>query len=297
MKLILGLIVSLLSITAIASSGETRTFSYDGNQSYVEFLLRGEETHTEYRNEQRRSTCTRTIFAGYRTVCRSSGPRGPRYCQQIPHYRTDYYPCWITVSVPYEVKDYDVEANVSLDIKKLPDAITTGETFKIILNGPKLTLEAQGSKKYFLVAKREEVRTQVSGNVKFITGTYEVELIEAAPVLSALNIGNLHYEFAEKKFNFDTRYTGNNDNIGVSFNVLRKPVIGAGYVVFDRELVASEVQLDGTKGVISLDQLGIELNGNRFTLTPKLFAKFKGTLLNEGQFNGLEASRTLLIKL
>ena len=80
MKMLVGLLSLALSFASIASSGETKTFTYDGAQNSVELLLRGEKTHTEYRYETRTTVCYRTEIVGYRTVCTGSGPGypGPR---------------------------------------------------------------------------------------------------------------------------------------------------------------------------------------------------------------------------
>ena len=77
MKLVVGLLSLALSFSTLASSGESKSFTYDGSQDSVELILRGEKTHTEYRTETRTTTCYRTEIVGYRTICSGGGYPGP----------------------------------------------------------------------------------------------------------------------------------------------------------------------------------------------------------------------------
>ena len=109
MKMLVGLLSIALSFAAIASSGETKTFTYDGTQNSIELLLKGDKTHTEYRYENRNTICYRTEIVGYRTVCSGGGypgpgprpgPRPPQNCYSQPIYRNVSYPCVETVRIP-----------------------------------------------------------------------------------------------------------------------------------------------------------------------------------------------------
>lgn len=306
MKMFVGLLSLVLSFASIASSGESKTFSFDGTQNSVELLLKGDKTHTEYRYETRTMTCYRTEVVGYRTVC-TGGP-GPGYpgpgprpypgrtCYRQPVYRQVAYPCTQTVQIPYEVKDYDVDARVLLDVKNLSAAVTPGEKFVVTLQGDSLSVQTIGSKKFFIMLKKQDVRSQINGSVKFIDAFYAVELIESAPVLSALKMTNISIE--KDVLSFKLGQIENRANIGFSLNIVKKK-IGSDTVLFDRELDASEVMINtnstGSAADVNVEKLGVNLDGGKYGLTAKAFFKVEGTLMNQSQFaDELETSRTLI---
>lgn len=308
MKLFVGLLSLALSFVSVASTGETKTFTFDGTQNSVELLLRGEKTHTEYRYEQRTTTCYRTEVVGYRTICTGGpgpgypGPRpGPRptpgrTCYREPIYRQVAYPCTQTIQIPYEVKDFDVDARVLLDVKNLSTVATPGEKFVVTLHGDDLSIQTVGSKRFFIMLKKQDLRESMSGAVKFMDAFYGLELIEAAPVLKALKMTNI--SIANDVLNFKLGQIENRTNIGFSLNIVKKK-IGSDIVLFDRELDASEVMINtnaaGSAADVNVEKLGVNLDGGKYGLTAKAFFKAAGTLMNKSQFGeGLETSRTLI---
>ena len=304
MKLFVGLLSLALSFVSVASTGETKTFTFDGTQNSVELLLRGEKTHTEYRYEQRTTTCYRTEIVGYRTICTGGYPGpGPRprptpgrTCYREPIYRQVAYPCTQTIQIPYEVKDYDVDARVLFDVKNLSTAMTPGEKFVVTLHGDSLSVQAVGSKKFFIMLKKQDLRESMSGAVKFMDAFYGVELIEAAPVLKALKMTNISIE--NDVLSFKLGEIVNRTNIGFSLNIVKKK-IGSDTVLFDRELDASEVAIStnsaGSAADVNVERLGVNLDGGKYGLTAKAFFKAAGTLMNKSQFGEeLETSRTLI---
>lgn len=306
MKMLVGLLSLALSFASVASTGETKTFTYDGTQNSVELILKGEKTHTEYRYEERRTTCYRTDIVGYRTVCRGGGyggPRGPRpypgrSCYRQPIYRQVAYPCSQTVQIPYEVKDFDVEARVIVDVTKLPEAVTTGETFKVTLHGDELSIATVGSKKFFLVLNHKDVRGTINGSVKFLDAIYAVELVEAAPVLKALNMTKITYT-TKPVLSFDLGPVASRENLGFSLKVTHKRTLASDTVLFDRELAVNEVEVNAEgKGGVNFETLGIDLKDGKYEFTAKAFFKPKGDLMNRSQFgDDLETSRTLTYKI
>lgn len=295
MKMLTAISLLMIAITSFASS-ESKTFYFDGSQSSVMMSLRAEETHTEYRYEQRRSICYRQeVF--YTTHCTSS-PRG-RSCQTIPHYRTISYPCIETVRIPYEVKDYDVEAEVELKIAALPGA-THGETFRVTLNGDFLSVSAMSSgSKYFVLLQNKEISSSMNGSVKFIDASYSASFVEAAPVLKALDVSNISLK--NSTLSFTTGPVGVREFIGFHLNVKKAPVLGSDTVLFDRELRSSEIQLASSESAssaeVNIQKLGVSLTSGRYSLTAKTFFKFEGALINSSQFEKTSAERTLIYKI
>lgn len=293
MKMLTAVLSLMFAISAFASS-ETKTFFYDGTQDSIQLSLNAEQTHTEYRYEQRRTICYRQeVF--YRTICHST-PQG-RVCRTQPHYRTVSYSCIETVRIPYEVKDYDVEANVNLSVAALPGA-TAGETFKVTLNGDQVSLSASGSKKYFLILNKAEISSTINGSVKMIDASYATSLVEAAPVVKALDLTNISIK--DSVLSFKMGPVEVRDVIGFSLNVTKAPLLGSNTVLFDRELTSSEIQLNsqatGSAADVNIEKLGVNLSSGRHTLTARAFFKHEGSILNAAQFERVEATRTLIYK-
>ncbi len=292
MKNILALLMLVFSLYSVASS-ETKTFFYDGTQDSVNLSLRSEETHTEYRYEQRNTICYRQdVF--YRTVCYNT-PTG-RVCNTVPEYRTISYPCTQTVRIPYQVKDYDVDANVVLNVSSIP-GIPAGETFKVTLDGDDLSILALGSKRFFVVLNKRDISSRTQGSMKFIDANFYVSLVEAAPILRALQVNNI--SFKDNSVFFKTGAT--TDSVGFYLNVTKSPILGSDTVLFDRELSSSEIDLRaqgvGSEASINFQKLGVELGSGRFKITAKVFFKHQGTILNASQFERSEVSQTLLYKI
>jgi hypothetical protein len=309
MKLVVGLLSLALSFSTLASSGESKTFTYDGSQDSVELILRGEKTHTEYRTEVRTTTCFRTEIVGYRTICNGGGypgpgprpyPGGGRNCWREPVYRQVAYPCQQTVQIPYEVKDFDVDARVMLDVSKISMEATPGESFTVSLLGDTLSLTARGSKKFFLVLNKQDIRSRMNGTMKFMDALYSVELIESVPVLKALKMTDI--SLANDVLTFGLGPVNNNPNIAFSLNIEKKKLFGSDEVLFDRELTATEIVIKasntGSAADVNIDRLGVSLEDGKYSLTAKAFFKAKGSLLNASQYgDDLEASKTLVYKI
>lgn len=312
MKKLLGIFSVALSFSAVASTVDVKTFVYDGSVSSTTLLLSAEKTHTEYRMEQRQSICYRNEFRGYRTVCTGGygggygrpgrhprpypGPVGT--CWTEPVYVTVSYSCIQTVSVPFEVKDYDVEARVNLDVNKLSSEATPGETFKVTLTGDQLSFDVNGSKKFFVVKRKEDIRSSMNGSVKMMDALLSTELVESAPILKALNLANIAIE--NGLLTFDLGPVENNANIGFALKITKKKLLGSDPVLLDRDLLDSEIEVkatsSGSEAGINVTKLGVELTDGKFSLTAKAFAKFNGNLMNSSQFNELSSSRTLIYK-
>lgn len=294
MKMLSAIAMLVLTISAFASS-QTKTFHFDGTQPTAQLSLRAEETHTEYRYEQRWGICYRTVV-DYRTVC-TGGPTPT--CHTQAYHRQVPYSCLQTVRIPYEVKDYDVEANVNLNVAALPGAVH-GETFKVTLNGDRLSLSATSTgTKYFVMLNKQQISSSINGSVKFIDASYEASFVEAAPVVKALSLTNISLK--DSVLSFKMGPVAARDLIGFNLQVKKAPVLGSDTVMFDRELTSSEIQLsaqgEASAADVNIQKLGIQLSSGRYAITAKAFFKHAGTVLNGAQFESTEASRTLIYKI
>jgi hypothetical protein len=294
MKILTLVFMLFLALNSFASS-ETKTFFFDGSQDSVQMSLRAEETHTEYRYEQRQTICYRQIVH-HETICHTN-PQGQTSCRTVPRYVTVPYSCIQTVQIPYEVKDFDVIANVNLKVSTVV-GLTPGETFKVKLDEDSISLSGTGSKKFFLIQKMNNVNMRVNGSVKFIDANYSVDLVEAASVVKALEVSDVSLK--DTILSFKTGSIEVRSLIGFHLNVKKAPVFGSDTVLFDRELSSSEIEIssqaEATTADVNIRKLGVELGSGRFTLTAKTFFKYQGTILNVNQFDRIEASRTLIYK-
>jgi hypothetical protein len=315
MKLFISFFLVMSSFTTIASTIDTKTFVYDGSQSTVELVLRTDKTHTEYKVEEVLSTCYRSQVSGYRSICTGtsiggygSGPYYPgphrrqytspyafsRQCYSEPIYRQVPYSCTQTSRLPYPVKDYDVEARVIVDVTKVSTEMTTGETIKVALEGENLVFTASGSKKFFIIKKKQDERSSMNGSIKQIDALLAVELIEAAPVLNAIKVTNIALE--NSVLNFRVGSAESLANIGFGLKIVKVKFLGSDTVMLNRNLSLADVYVQDSEASVNLSKLGVELTGGKYNLTATTFAKFDGSLMNETQFDDLTASRTLIYK-
>jgi hypothetical protein len=294
MKMLGAFLLIVLSMSSFASS-QTKTFFFDGSQDSIEMVLRAEKTHTEYRFEQRRTICYRQdVF--YRRICRQT-PQG-HVCHTVPEYRTVSYSCIETVSIPYEVKDYDVEAKVSLEVADLASSLPAAETFKVTLDGDDLRLSATGSKNFFIILKKKNVHSHMTGSLKLMTAAYSAELVEAGPVVKALDMTNISMK--DNVLSFTMGPVSVRNLIGFRLTVSKAPLLGSDTVLFDRELASSEIDLKvsevNSNADVNIQKLGVTLSSGRHLLTAKAFYKHTGTILNVSEFERTEAGRTLIYK-
>lgn len=311
MKMLVGLFSFVLSFGAFASTVDTKTFTYDGTQNSIELILNAEKTHTEYKIEDVQSTCFRQEVVGYRTICTGGHygpypgpgryprpypyPGGIRTCHQQPIYRSVSYPCVQTVRTPYEVKDFDVSARVLVDVTNLSDVATSGEKIKVTLNGDSLSFGVVGSKKFFVVKKQQDVRSFINGSVKNLDALLAIELVEAAPVLKAIELTKI--SMSKGTLTLSMGEVKSTDNIGFSLKISKVKTLGSDTVVFNRELTKDEVLVSGSTAEINVNNLTTEVKDGKFKLAAKAFAKFDGTLMNDTDFEDLTSARTLIYKI
>lgn len=300
-KLMLASFGLALSFASFATS--TTTFFYNGSTATFDDVLNGEETHTEYRTEAQQSTCYRNEIAGYRTVCTGGGyygggyygPRGPRggyygpgvgygrSCFNEPMYRTVAYSCTQNVQIPYTVKDFDVIANINVNVINNSDK-AAAETISVSLekNGL-ISLKATGSKNFLVVLKGKKEDVQTSGSVKTVTGSYDVELVDAS-ALKALEAKDLNASFTGVTFKYAA--ADKNSLVATSLKIEKRRFLAKKKNLFDRELSKVEVSANGTNADVKFANLGLDLKKGRYVFTLTTEIKTEGKLLNASQFAG-----------
>lgn len=304
MKLALYTFISIFSFNTFSQSLDTQTFIYDGSSNSKELILRTEKMRTEYRTEERTSTCYREQILRFKVVCSGyQGGAGQRragtgqVCNTIPVYGTVPYTCVETVKIPFEVKDYDVEARVIINVKKASTEMTVGEKFTVTLVGDKLSFDVLGSKKFFIVQKKQDIASRFKGSVKALNALLEVELVEVAPIKKSLNqLGEL--DLVNDSLNFSM---GELANIGFSLKIEKLKLLSKDSVVIDRKLSASEVEVSHSSNFksnlsINMRNLGLELLDGKFKVSLGAFVKFSDVLMNANQFESLSNSKDIIVR-
>ena len=131
-----------------------------------------------------------------------------------------------------------------------------------------------------------------------IDASYTASLVEAAPVVKALEMTNI--SFKDSILTFKMGPVEVRDLIGFHLTVKKAPILGSDRVLFDRELASSAIMINAqgssSAADVNIQKLGVELSSGRHTMTAKAFFKHAGSILNASQFEKTEASRTLILK-
>ena len=208
------LIFAALTVLSLTAAAQTQQIILDGNQNQLRAQLNGAVTRTEYRTEYRETTCSREVHDGYdqvcgweqgQTVCRTVGggqscgltPSGrvchdlPSHeechtepsrhvCHNEPRYRTEYYSCTKSVSVPYQVKLYDVQNNIVINVANstnLPAGLR--EVVALNLANEAVSLNAvRTTGKVLISATQSSQELSNNGQLKVIQTTVNVSMID-----------------------------------------------------------------------------------------------------------------------
>jgi hypothetical protein len=221
MKNAILFVVGSILLCGIAANSSERIV-IDGLQSQYRTHLQGVVTHTEYRQEQREETCSREVLVGYREECGYVGgggqvchdvgggqscgltpngyqcfdlpghreceeDQGTYQCDQVPEYRTEYYTCTKTISVPYEVKDYDVENDVTVVVEQnqqLPQPLH--EVIDLSQSGNSVTLTSvQSSAKVLVYATQTSSEVSHNGFIRRLKTIVNIKLVDRQSALGA----------------------------------------------------------------------------------------------------------------
>lgn len=212
MKSILLAVVAVFAMSA-TQNAEAKQIVIDGQQSQIREFLNGEVSHTEYRTEYRQTTCSREVFDGYEQRCYYQGggrqcrtvdggqscgitptgrqctdlpdrtecydTPGRQVCENYPRYRTEYYTCTQPVQVPYQVKDYDVEHDVTFNIERsrirgLQEVVD----LSVMTNGSLSITAPRTTGKALISATQSTQEVSNNGRVRRFVTTVNVKLID-----------------------------------------------------------------------------------------------------------------------
>lgn len=291
------------------ATANSKIFTYDGTQNSVELLLSSQKNHTESRKEERQTICSERQQIGIENKCTDVVKKDPFtgaisitvQCGPTPIYSDVKFPCTKVVDVPYDVKDYDVEAKVTVNVVNLSSEVSQGEEIRVNLKGDVIELQTmKTSKKFFIVNKNQVIKESMNGSVKSINAEYTLELVQAAPVLLALKQSGLKVE--NSALTLPLGAPGVALNLDIALKVVKKKrVFGSDKTLIDRALNNSEITTtnSGAESAINVDlgKLGVDVSSGTLEITTQISAKLGGTLLNAKNFPAeLKASQTISIK-
>lgn len=293
--LVLGSLLCGLMSSAIANTRDTKyiTFTSAGSTTVD---LSADKTHTEYRQETQARTCYRQVIVGYQTQCTPPRPDRPGQCRQYPVYRNMPYTCYVTVSVPYEVFDYKVEAKVGFELGDY--ALTTPMTVKVTLDGNTLSYSATGAPQHIIQRELVSGTTTVVGpELQLLDVKNNLKLHEAAPYKAALSMSK-----ASVKKSVLTYVLGATEGLAIKHRLSLKkdPLIGSSTTLYNDVLAPAVLSREVTGAqtnyqVAFKDLIGRVLGKGRYSVD--IEAGFDGEVLNDKELGGLATSKSILYKI
>jgi|GEM_PF-2936616 len=300
----------LISINVFADTTASKQFNYNGSGQHESFALRTENTHTEWRSEQRERTCWRRVFDGYRRECRTEYRRicrreGDRticqdephqVCQDVPVYRNEPYTCYETVQVPYEVFDYFVQGNYKINF--LNEVGSANENFYLEQNGDDYGISVRSSGSFLIAATKTE-QESYADQLKTLDVTYNVLMSDLAAEINVIRGGITSLVTPDKKLiTFQM-----NEHTGKLPLVLHLKAVmpirwGSDVLMINRDLKLVDYQIKTTDGVsvVTINPFQIIENFKEkyfydFTVSIKLETKGAG-IINLRDIGSLEANKT-----
>ncbi len=258
MKRLLLSVILATGVFAQAGTVDSKIFSFNGSKPQDDFVLNAEKTHTEYRTEVINKTCYRDEFIGYVRQCETryetrchivrecqivNGNRQcwdrqvceqypQTYCYDVPQYRTVAYACQETISVPYSVKDYDVQATVKVIYGALPAGLSANEGFKVELLGDQVSLTARNAKSNLLIFADVQSHENLAGTLKTMDVTYTLRFMSLADVAGPLSAEPTNFILTNNEnLTWDTKALARPDLFSVHLEIKKSKTFGDKVVV------------------------------------------------------------------
>jgi len=269
MKLfLLGL--SLISAFNVqASTMDGYSLSLVGAQSEESFSMNAEQTRTEYRTERVMRTGFRTVADGFgrqcvsvpqercfedhmsRRICRTEFVNR---CHDEIRYRQEAYTYFDNVSVPYEVFNNNVRANVNVKIKGGSAATQNSCAVNFTLNGSQFKAVAN-CLDYIVLAKQTADEGR-EGNTVIQNRTLELTLVDARIVAAPIKGGIREMKFEGQTVVFKTGDLTKNPNFTLKLFTERRKLLGSDDTLINRNLIPSEYTFEKTgedSGIVKIN--------------------------------------------
>ena len=256
MKSLMLALALFAGLNVHASTTDGYSLPITGQQSIENFILNTTQTRTEYRNETVANICWRTVFAGYRQVCRQEpitscwpGPNGRQVCDtrwvtqcyQEPQYRQESYTCYQTVAIPYEVFSNYVKANVTVKLpnSQLPketcniDFTLTGGNFSSLANCPE-----------FIVLANRSVDESRVGQTVIQDRKLDISLLDAKMIAAPVKGGIGEMRLEGQYLVFRTGDLTKNTNFSLKLFVERRKLLKGDETLINRNLAPGEYSFE-----------------------------------------------------
>jgi hypothetical protein len=262
MKSFILALALIAGFNAQASTVDGYSLPINGQQSVENFTLNTVQTRTQYKNETVANTCWRTVFAGYRQVCRQEpitscwpGPyerqicdtRWITQCYQEAQYRQESYTCYQTVAVPYEVFSNYVKALVNVKLPNVPvGSSLPQETCNIDfrLEGGNFSSYANCSE-FIVIASRSSSESRENQTV-IQDRKFDITLLDAKTVTAPVRGGIGEMRLEGQTLVFRTGDLLKNPNFSLKLFVERRKLLKSDETLIDRNLAPGEYTFEKT---------------------------------------------------
>lgn len=315
--------ISIVPVITFASHGETKRFIFNGEQTQSFLSLNGEKTHTEYRSEQVPRTCYQDVYYGSLQVCRDipqtrcyttarschqectySGNRrmcknvcrgGERICNTHyervctiePQYRSEPYTCYQTIQTPYEVFDYNTQAEITFNYGQLPEGISPNEEFVVTFDGENISIKVKGSNRLITFQRNKSSETYWSNKTKVLSIIIDLSFGDQKELLKPIAEDIQNIKIDKDTISFEIGKVFNPNNLFTNLKIQERRLLIGKKVIFNRPLTHGQYYLEdrGNKTVVTINlrELGLKRIKNKkyfFTISSQL--KFDMAILTEG---------------
>lgn len=197
-----------------------------------------------------------------------------RECNDVARYRTEYYSCMKTVQVPYEVYDYNIEANITIEVAKLPSDISLNEklTVKMVGEDMALSLSSENAEIVAVITKKE-LSDHLEDTLKTIDGHFVLEVFKKSDIANELEGIIEETKVIDRKLHLSYKLTRITQLKSLHLNIARDRFIGKDLRIFDGmipdQLLKPTVKGDVKELIIDLNDLNtaeIKNKKHKFTL-------------------------------
>ena len=299
MKNLMLVLCMLVSAVAFADSSDTKTFNFDGSSEVAELLLQTEKTRTEWRQVRVLRTCYRVTYRRQCTTqgqscrtrcdrnrqnCRRVCTGGRRVCRDVPVRRA--YSCYQWENQAYEVHDYYVNTNATLNFDLNEVDGGASENFKVNVRGEKANLSVKGSKNYLVLLNSQNQSQVHNGSVKDINISYDINFIKAKRVKETLGQGVKNVKLKNGVLNFSVGKGFNTNEFTQNLRIYKYKRIGKDTLLLNQDMTDNDMDIvtnaNTTSIQINLKNLGITLPKKMRVIMTTSFKTGSAKVLNTG---------------
>jgi len=270
----------MLSSIAMADTSDSKTYWFDGSSDSAFLKLDTEKTRTEYRTVQVPATCYRTTYRRQchqqprqcrqvcrtnrqgQSVCRQQCSPVRQVCRNVP-VRTPYR-CYRSEQRAYQVHDYYVDTNATLNFDMDQVSNTPAEELKVKVTGDRVKLKVKNSSaNYAILLTGTDRNTVRNGGVKNIDIRYNLKLVPTKIINETIDHKGPLATLKNGILTFELGRDFNHRDFNQHLKVYRTRRLATDKKLFDRNLTKNDMQFTRTRNAtqisINLGSLGINV--------------------------------------